>query len=196
MVDLLKESLSMYEYIGYENIECKVFHNILSPEECQEWIKDSESLKYEPALISDNGKQVLDTGIRTCERVFIDNDISKLKLLEDRIDLSCLPGTGHILNPRLRFLKYYPGHFFRKHYDGDYMGIEGKHSEWTIQIYLNDDFEGGHTVFTEDHGRWKVPFKPKTGSVILFHQSLLHEGSEVTEGIKYSVRTDVLVDDD
>jgi prolyl 4-hydroxylase len=195
-MDLLKESLSQYEYIGYENIECKVFYDILSKEECQEWIKDIESREFEPALISDGGKQVLDTSIRSCERVFVDNDSDKLELLKDRIDLSCLPGTGHELNPRLRCLKYYPGQYFRSHYDASYTGIEGKHSEWTIQLYLNDDFKGGETVFMQDYGRWKIPFKPKAGAVILFCQSLLHEGSKVTEGIKYSVRTDVLVDND
>lgn len=33
---------------------------------------------------------------------------------------------------------------------------------------------------------------PKTGSVLIFDHDLLHEGSKVTSGIKYSVRSDIM----
>ncbi len=195
-MNFLKENLPAYEFVGYENIECIVIPNVLSVEECEQWIKDCETKGFESAFISDLGNQVLDVDIRLCQRCFIDNDIEKLDLLSTRLKqyIDKLPGTGHILNPRLRFLKYHVGNYFKQHYDGDYRGIDGKCSEWTIQIYLNDNFTGGETTFIEDQGRWKIPYKPQKGSVILFHQSLLHEGNEVINGIKYSVRTDVLCD--
>jgi hypothetical protein len=216
-MDLLKESLTKYEYIGYENIECKVIRNVLSQEECLQWINDCEQKGFEQALINDNGRQVLNTDVRLCDRCFIDDDKTKLDLLYDRLSpyLKSLVSKQSVskqsiseknitekevsekevsLNPRLRFLKYYPGHYFMPHYDQNYRGISGKSSEWTIQIYLNENFKGGETTFIEDNRRWRVPFRPETGSVILFHQSLLHEGSVVKEGIKYTVRTDVLID--
>ena len=72
-------------------------------------------------------------------------------------------------------------------------------SRLTFLMYLNDDFEGGETTFflpKKDGGLggWKV--QPKIGSVLVFPQgneaSLLHEGTKVTNGTKWVVRTDVL----
>ena len=61
-------------------------------------------------------------------------------------------------------------------------------------FYLNDDFNGGETVFKigrrEDDNYYTV--KPKTGSVLFFMHRQLHTGSVVTRGTKYVLRTDVM----
>ena len=71
----------------------------------------------------------------------------------------------------------------------------------TFLIYLNDNFEGGQTrfYFPSKDGTSSLAaqgISPKCGSVLVFSQgntaSLLHEGSAVTVGTKYVVRTDVL----
>ncbi|MGK3760948.1 MAG: hypothetical protein ACI8RD_013266, partial [Bacillariaceae sp.] len=81
----------------------------------------------------------------------------------------------------------------------------------TFLIYLNDNFDGGETKFyypvstttstNNDNDNEKTSLVargviPKRGSVLVFPQgntaSLLHEGSAVTKGIKYVIRTDVL----
>jgi hypothetical protein len=65
----------------------------------------------------------------------------------------------------------------------------------TFLIYLNDDFDGGETRFYLPQGvaRGVVP---RAGSATVFPQgntaSLIHEGSQVTRGTKYVIRTDVL----
>ena len=65
----------------------------------------------------------------------------------------------------------------------------------TCLIYLNDDFEGGETRFYLPSGCARG-LVPKTGSIAIFPQgntaSLIHEGTKVTQGTKYVVRTDVL----
>ncbi|CUA71038.1 hypothetical protein RSOLAG22IIIB_04430 [Rhizoctonia solani] len=53
-------------------------------------------------------------------------------------------------NQRLRFLRYSPGQFFRKHCDGNYHDPESGHiSYYTLQLYLNDipPEQGGSTRF-------------------------------------------------
>ena len=89
----------------------------------------------------------------------------------------------------------------------------------TFLIYLNEDFDGGATTFFLPSGgsgssggggdggggsssgssgggleAWGV--QPQMGAALCFPQancaSLLHEGSAVTRGTKYVVRTDVL----
>ncbi|KAL3773437.1 hypothetical protein ACHAW5_006921 [Stephanodiscus triporus] len=109
------------------------------------------------------------------------------------------------LNERMRFLRYMPGHFFSPHQDLRYVrgpdcGLRaGETSYITVQLYLNDSrtrpgFKGGATQFLsgERHGKRHYNVKPKQGSVLIFDHDLVHEGSIVTEGIKYSVRTDIM----
>lgn len=100
------------------------------------------------------------------------------------------------LNERMRFLKYGAGHFFAPHRDlrfvrGPDAGERaGETSHVTVQIYLNDRFKGGCTRFICGGRHYDV--KPRTGSALIFDHDMLHEGSEVTGGVKYSVRTDVM----
>jgi hypothetical protein len=85
-------------------------------------------------------------------------------------------------------------------------------SRLTVLMYLNDDFEGGHTKFyspmIHSKGQFEViaSIQPKTGSILLFPQAVgeeaveyarqywpLHEGSPVFKGRpKYVIRSDVL----
>lgn len=100
------------------------------------------------------------------------------------------------LNERLRFLKYGQGHFFAPHQDlrfvrGPECGKKaGETSYITVQLYLNDKFKGGATRFLGGKRHYDV--KPKIGTVLIFDHDILHEGSKVTGGIKYSVRSDIM----
>ena len=88
-------------------------------------------------------------------------------------------------------------------YENDESGTT--RSYLTFLIYLNDDFTGGETRYyynvstNGDNNATKMVARgvtPKRGCVMVFPQgntaSLLHEGSAVTQGTKYVVRTDVL----
>ena len=86
-------------------------------------------------------------------------------------------------------------------------------SRLTILLYLNDDFEGGHTVFyppkCEFSDQLLASVQPKTGSILIFPQAAgtdaanyaenhwpQHEGSPVSDGShrpKYVIRSDVLM---
>jgi len=62
-------------------------------------------------------------------------------------------------------------------------------------IYLNDDFEGGSTIFqVESLPGGLLRVAPKTGMALLFRHDdvLLHSGELVTRGKKYVLRTDVM----
>ena len=72
----------------------------------------------------------------------------------------------------------------------------GEASYITVQLYLNDKFKGGSTRFlsgsVKNPGTRYYDVKPKVGSVLIFDHDILHEGSEVKNGTKYSVRTDIM----
>ena len=71
----------------------------------------------------------------------------------------------------------------------------------TAVFYLNDDMEGGNTVFYTPSAKPGViesrGVAPRAGSVLLFPHggsagSLVHEGGALSRGEKYIIRTDVL----
>ena len=52
---------------------------------------------------------------------------------------------------------------------------------------------GGATAFLSRDRKRRVDVNPQMGSVLIFqHEGLLHEGAEVKEGVKYTMRTDIL----
>ena len=126
------------------------------------------------------------------------------------------------LNRRFRVYRYVPGAEYRCHIDGAWppSGINPttdayiydsspptakQSSLYTFLLYLNDDFEAGETTFfmpsVNDEVMNAYPVKPVTGAAAIFPHgegkgALLHEGSGVTTGAKYIIRTDVLYDVD
>ena len=62
----------------------------------------------------------------------------------------------------------------------------------TIQIYLgNDGVKGGATRILGTKEKY-LDVEPKQGRVLIFQQrGVNHSGEEVTEGLKYTLRTDI-----
>jgi hypothetical protein len=58
---------------------------------------------------------------------------------------------------------------------------------------LNEGYEGGETTFINYQDSTKhVPCIPRTGMVLVFEHEILHEGSALRKGRKYTMRTDVM----
>ncbi|KAI0386932.1 hypothetical protein F5Y04DRAFT_242646 [Hypomontagnella monticulosa] len=112
----------------------------------------------------------------------------------------------HRVNKRMRFLKYGKGQFFRPHCDGPYSEVtaDGRTvtTFYTVHLYLNDskeevgeaaDLVGGATSFLSSDEKRKLDVNPKTGRVLIFqHRRLYHSGDDVKEGLKYTMRTDIM----
>lgn len=99
-------------------------------------------------------------------------------------------------NPLIRLYKYSEGQRFGKHVDQSNRLADGSVTEFTLLIYLNEDFDGGETVFYESHfgGQEAYRFSPKAGAMLLHahgERCLTHEGMNVTRGVKYVLRSDV-----
>jgi len=177
-----------------------VLENVYSPQECEEMIRLTEAKGYEPALVNiGGGRQMLMTDYRNSDRCIIDDEIMADGIFQ-RIK-KYIPGDFkhcqlRSLNERLRFLRYDPGQYFASHRDGTYVRESGpkcgERSCITVQLYLNGGFEGGSTTFLSNDERERVEVVPKPGLVLIFQHDILHEGSAVTKGRKYSMRTDVM----
>jgi hypothetical protein len=195
-------------------------HNIMTPQECQRCIDESEAYGYDAALLN----ETLETDIRKHSRCIIDDQMFAAELCR-RISAACASHTPSPitiepfqsenielvgLNERLRVLRYDPGEYFKPHCDGQYVdGEKGVYTLVTSQLYLNEGFTGGSTnlvtVDFKGHGsistseQYDVAVQhavvPRTGSVLLFQHDCLHEGEELVSGRKYTIRTDFLYKD-
>eukprot|EP01134_Creolimax_fragrantissima_P007826 CFRG7826T1 len=139
-----------------------------------------------------------------------------------------LPEAGLEVSNFLRCYHYKVGQASAPHYDRSFIEHEnfktGRHmvrfSAYSVLLYLNDDFEGGHTTFfdkvppdliankgftlidpsTRDQLKVVGYVAPRAGDILIFphgnHRGCwpnpFHEGSPVTKGYKAIIRTDIV----
>ncbi|CAF4083827.1 unnamed protein product [Rotaria sp. Silwood2] len=197
---VVKNRIHLPNKQDYEKLAFTLSH-IFSPEECQEWIKMSEEIGYSIALLNVGGdREIFAPKYRDSSRCLIDSSELAQKLflrLEPFLPRTWKNGQFELvgLNERLRFLRYDPSQKFLPHTDGQYRRQDGSGEEsfLTIQLYLNEGFQGGETAFiATDNPKNRVSFVIKTGMVLIFEHRIVHEGTAVKQGRKYTMRTDVM----
>ena len=132
------------------------------------------------------------TGLRNNERVIFDDVQLASDLCErlrEYVHESCHGGTFKGLNERFRCYRYKPGMRFGPHLDGPFVRNESERSYYSALFYLNEVEEGGDTVFFT---RPPIRVSPAMGRALLFQHPITHEGAEVTAGIKYVLRSDLM----
>lgn len=186
--------------------------NVFTKEECQSLIKRTKEVGYTPALVGKDQVRVPEN--RNNYRCMIDDkDLAGeiFNRIKDHIPDEWMGNPVSRLNERLRFLRYHPGEYFKPHNDGIYVSSDKSECSYvTIHLYLNDVIEGGCTNFTTEpknymtrklekkqgkssNNHYKcVSVEPKLGRILIFEHHLVHEGAAVTEGVKYTVRSDVM----
>lgn len=119
------------------------------------------------------------------------------------------------LNPNIRIYRYRKGQFFDQHYDDTNLvtlpgppSVPGR-TTWTLLLYLTSQSTGcigGETIFYPDPpaGKKRKGERPpdpiavglETGLALLHKHGkdcMVHEGSEVIEGEKWVIRSDLVV---
>lgn len=169
--------------------------DVLSAEECQQFIIKSEDNGYDEAPISTAGGFVMRKDIRNNTRAMFD-DIPVVELIWGRVKgfiTNSKTGWKSVgLNERIRYYKYDAGQYFAWHYDGCFRRNDREQSFLTFMLYLNDKFEGGETNFDLRYPYENISVKPKKGMALVFEHALLHEGASVIKGRKYVLRSDVM----
>jgi prolyl 4-hydroxylase len=164
---------------------------LLSTGECQGMIQHSESRGYEPAPITTPRGFLMRPDVRSNTRVMYDDPALAARIWE-RLRPHAprtwpTPWIAVGLNERFRIYRYEPGQYFRWHFDGAFHRSPIERSEFTVLIYLNDDFEGGTTDFHD--GPSVVPV---AGTALVFAHAQRHQGAPPTRGRKYVLRTDIM----
>ena len=188
----------------FEGKFARTIDNFLTEEECKAVIASCEKRGFEQALINmGGGMQMRMTEYRNNDRVIVDSfpvvDVWWQRLEPFMVDV--MPRTkrdpgweAHCINERLRILRYQPGQYFKGHMDGNFCKDETADSPEqvsfvTLHIYLNESMTGGATTFL---GTPNVEVVPKTGTALVFEHNIFHEGSKLLDGLKYTVRTDIM----
>ena len=168
--------------------------DVLTPAECAAFIARYEALgdRVEVAPIhGTTGEAVVNERVRNNTRhIFIDAELAATIFARVAHQLPPTFQGARLLglNDWWRIYRYQPGQRHGAHWDTP---IELDHdisSKLTFVIYLNDDFTGGHTTFTE----LGDTVRPATGRALLFQQRVLHEAEAVTQGTKYALRSEVM----
>jgi prolyl 4-hydroxylase len=158
-------------------------------QECLDTIVKSEGVGYELAKVNTASGTRVRTDIRNNSRAFYKSEDLAQKLWEKlgpHVPAQFGNSTAIGLNELFRFYRYQRGHQFKGHFDESYVRNEREASYFTFMVYLNDNFQGGDTAFRG------LRIRPRQGMALIFLHSLYHEGSEVTQGVKYVLRSDVM----
>jgi prolyl 4-hydroxylase len=166
--------------------------DLLTPAECTALIAKIEASNPAVATINTRTGPAVRTDVRNNDRVIFD-DLDLAEMLLERVRKSA-PGDIHGMalvgaNERFRCYRYQPGMRFAPHKDFAFVRNDNERSFYSFLVYLNDSFEGGSTTFATEP---EVAIKPKAGRGLLFQHPIIHEGSLVTAGVKYVVRTDLM----
>lgn len=166
-------------------------NNFLSHDECSALIRKSEEMGYEEATVDvGGGQQRMIKGVRNNERVLYKDELYAGLLWERLKEFAPEGKLGENacgLNELFRFYKYSPGQRFKMHKDGSFIRDPYEASQYTFLIYLNNEYEGGETIFASGE-----TIRPQTGSALIFHHPLRHEGALLETGVKYVLRTDIM----
>ena len=170
----------------------------LSINECEQLVRYSESIGYEPATVSTvAGAQYL-PGLRDNYRVIVDDPARGCELWDKaRLHIpQSIEGWRAVgVNERFRFYRYEDEQQFDWHTDGYYERENGERSFLTFMLYLNDDFDGGETAFMDNRESpefAELDVTPATGLALFFVHPLLHKGNPVLMGRKYVLRSDIM----
>lgn len=192
--------------------------NVLTQNECLFLIEQSRqkysSLTEEFSVEEREGNRLLaiDSNFaeilydRIKEYIEIDNKIENIKPCGFGVAGKWEPLC---LNNCFRYNQYIsPSIGFTAHRDATFIENEDVRSVLTVLIYLNDNFDGGDTVFYDTFGPRskeeivsdemskgfieRFRYKPKSGSILIFNHNMIHEGQKLKKGVKYVIRTDVV----
>ncbi len=171
--------------------------NVLTVEECDYLICASAGLLHRSKVV-DSSKSAADHAqYRTSEEATFGLLDLDLALIAIYARLAAVAGVPRENCELMGVLRYQPGQEYKSHHDylpedaADYSEVKrsGQRAR-TLLVSLNDDFEGGETIFP----RLDLSFAGAPGDALVFHNTdekgmpypeTLHAGAPVTNGEKW-----------
>lgn len=163
-----------------------LFENALSADECA-YLIDVARPNLRPSLVGDGAGQEVRRAVRTSEDMTISWTMEDPATHALNRRLAAMTGTLPEQAEALLVLRYRPGQEYKPHVDWD-GGENGRVA--TALVYLNQDYEGGETLFVKTG----LKVKGRTGDVLVFRSAREdgsfdpfseHAGLPVTTGTKF-----------
>ncbi len=164
-----------------------LFPQLFTPAECAYFLQAAEP-GYQPSMVNDAGGRQVRDPIRT-------SAASALHwLIEDPVihafnrRLAAASGTDFDQGEAIQILRYRPGQEYRPHYD--FVHATENSRVMTALVYLNDDYQGGETLFIKTG----LKVKGREGDALIFRSMggdrgvdpmSQHAGLPVTGGTKF-----------
>ena len=183
------------KYIDKYDYNIKEIPNFLTHEECNKIIELSKDNMF-PSMVYSQNEDLLESKTRISKQCWLKDDNTFIKNISERIKL--YTNTYNNYFEELQVVNYQPGGFFIPHYDacdGDKSTCQRMNQDkgpryLTVLFYLNDNFEGGETIFPKIN---KL-VKPEKGKAVIFQNvdnngviitQALHGGEPVKNGEKW-----------
>ncbi|OOZ38417.1 hypothetical protein BOW52_08590 [Solemya elarraichensis gill symbiont] len=171
-------------YINAYKGSIREIRNFLSDNECEALIRLTEG-RYQRSTIISYGPEKHKTlsDVRTSQSVLLKEKHALLDTIRQRAAANSHSSIQDIEN--LQCARYETGEEFGLHLDAF-----ASRRKKTILVYLNDNFEGGETWFSEVD----VTVEPEKGKALIFdnlnemhlpHPLSMHAGLPITSGVKY-----------
>ncbi|KAJ7970037.1 2-oxoglutarate (2OG) and Fe(II)-dependent oxygenase superfamily protein [Quillaja saponaria] len=198
-----------------KNNDLLTVQNFFSSAESMEFIKAAEAIGFahQGSLGPTKGEAYRDNDRISVNDPVLANVIWESGLNKLFSDIKIRGKVAVGLNPNIRFYRYNIGQRFGRHIDESVDLGEGKHTHYTLLIYLNggiksktksdllnpkgsssDPLVGGETVFYGSRNSVVAEVSPTEGMALLHihgDKCMLHEARNVTKGVKYLFRSDV-----
>lgn len=172
------------------DLPIQLFERFLTADECAYLIEAADPFFTASVVVDPRTGAHLPNPIRTSDTAFfpIVDENPAIHALNRRI--AAASGTRPEQGEPLQILRYAPGQEYRMHSDALPPGPGLNQRILTFLVYLNDDYDGGATLF-EATG---LALRPRAGDAVLFrntledgriHPHMRHAGQPVTRGTKY-----------
>lgn len=170
--------------------EARLFPAFLSREECDFLIRSAQPKLQASVVVDPYSGREIPNPIRTSRGAgfpFVEENPA-IHALNRRI--AAASGTDVRAGEPLQVLSYAPGQQYREHSDALPNVAPGQQRVITFLVYLDEDYEGGETVFP----KLGLKVRGRTGDGLLFRNAAddgtpdpraIHAGLPVTRGVKH-----------
>lgn len=144
-----------------------------------------------PSTVLKGGRSVRDTTSRTSKTHYFFKDAVAQRVLRNILTkLGIVDREPHVES--VQGTSYNKGCYYQEHYDYIYdmeNVIQNGQRNWTVLVYLNDDYTGGETRFVKHD----ITIEPKSNTALIWNNihngkvdpNTLHEAKPVKSGVKY-----------
>ena len=166
----------------------KRFRSLLTPKECA-YLSTMAEPQLRPSFVTNpqTGAQ-MPHPIRTSSGMSFGPTQEDLVIWRINERIARASGTAIDCGEPLHILRYAPGQEYKPHTDS--MPGEANQRAWTVLVYLNDDYQGGETVFP----KVGLEVRGTAGDALIFHNvtadgrpdpASLHAGLPIVSGVKW-----------